>query len=233
MNTRAERLQHALLLKGWSGRRLAREASERARDGEKKVPEGVVSKLLNGQQTSRHWPLLARTLDVSHEWLVTGSGTVTPVTDIGTVPARSDDAEDDDLYLFQWSDPRFEHGPNAGNAAVALLPMIGFHRTALTRNGLRPEDCCGAMVATDVPSARLVAGDAVVIHVAETRLERSPERVFALVDEHGELYFRRVSMTLGGDVKLVASAEEVDVVPAEKAETLVVAGRVRHFGGDL
>lgn len=220
------RLAYALALREMSGRRLAEKVG---------VSSSIISKTINGKQGAPAClPEIAEVLGVRLAWLARGAG---PVTEFSERGRMSDPGSDSQVMLYRWIDPRCRFGPRYGDGEAQEFPPIAIARAVLDRQNLEETTCFGDQAPDDSMADGILTGDDLCIDTEQRDPTVAPPRAVFAIRFGKRLIYRRVSVSVLGDVTLVCtSADKLAFpdqhVPASRASDVEIVGRMVYSGGD-
>lgn len=235
----AGRLTYALSLRGWSQRRLAREASTQ----DVVVSPSIINKLINGQGASQYLPELAAALGVRIEWLARGQEPMQldelTCSDMTAKPLSDSVARSKfraaDVMLFRWIDPRCKAGPRCHEADAERFEPVEVPRRVLERQGLDETSLVGELMPDDSLAPAYARGEEMAICVTQTDPGRYRSgSVYALRAGPESLSYRRIARMPSGMLRVYADSADKNAYPDElvSPSDIDIVGRVVWSGGD-
>ncbi|NYS09345.1 putative c repressor [Xanthomonas phage PBR31] len=225
MNTLAERLRHAMALRGIEDQKVIAEMGG--------VTEGAASQWLNGGTKTLKASTLARLskrLRVNQEWLRTG----TPPIESDAIPS----SEFDDFSML----PRLAVKAAGSNGRGTIVFVeeeksgrLAFRRDFLRGEGVKESEAAIIYVTGDSMQPTLPEGAAVLVD--KSMRELRDNKIYAIL-VNDELKIKRLRKDIGGGVVIVSDnpdkTNHPDIhVPPDKEDYLSILGRAFWMGTRL
>ncbi|MBE2895191.1 XRE family transcriptional regulator [Spirabiliibacterium falconis] len=226
MTTLAERLQYAMQLSNMNQIELGAAVG---------VSQAAIHKILKGDtKNPKNILQLAKVLNVSAEWLSTGTGDMgydfSKVHNVSVAEEVDDDLIDNyiriDLYDVKLS-------AGKGNLAWFINdddPVL-LRRSWFRRNSIHPDTCKAMYVKGSSMTPELENGDTVIIDTADTDIEDG--EIYA-VSFKQRLFIKRIIRTEDG-IRLISAAEgyepiDIDEDMAESSDFHILGRKVWRGG---
>lgn len=207
------------------------------------VSQGLIGQIESGKnQGSKHIAALARALNVSADWLETGTGErsrgtyIPPETVIHGRPITTynslEELPPESTVMIAHVDVALSAGNGRETWHIEEKEPLPFQADYIKRLKASPKNLVAVKVRGDSMEPRLFDDDTVVVDKADQRIPASGG-VFALVYA-GEMLVKSLFRMPDGSLRVVSDNKEKHdpfVVPVEQLEHINIIGRVKYRSG--